>query len=83
MPSPLASDTKTRLSRDAPTCSCGTLWTPTVGLYEGRINTRFSDDPSTVDMGRLIREVYEYICIYIYTHTYTYTYMYIHTYIHT
>lgn len=55
MPSPLASDTKTRLSRDAPTCSCLTLWTPTVGLYGGRINTRFSDDPSTVDMGRLIR----------------------------
>ena len=46
MPSPLASDTKTRLSRDAPTCSCLTLWTPTVGLYGGRINTRFSDDPS-------------------------------------
>ena len=56
MPSPLASDTKTRLSRDAPTCSCLTLWTPTVGLYGGRVNTRFSDDPSTVDMGRLIRE---------------------------
>ena len=39
MPSTLASDTKTRLSRDAPTCSCLTLWTPTVGLYGGRVNT--------------------------------------------
>ena len=43
MPSPLASDTKTRLSRDAPTCSCLTLWTPTVGLYGGRINTGEAD----------------------------------------
>ena len=56
MPSPLASVTKTLLRRDEPTCSCLTLWSPTVGLYGGRINTRFSDDPSTVDMERLIRE---------------------------
>jgi len=56
MPSPLASHTKTRLSRDARKCSCLTLWTPTVGLYGGRINTCFSDDPSTVDVGRLISE---------------------------